>query len=140
MSESIKPLLLEKEIKIQGYDIDVLGIVSNIVFVRWLEDLRMYFLDTYYPFQSLYQENKSPVLAETHVHYKYPLSIQDSPTGYVWLSNVSKSQWECSFEIRTPEKLHASASQSGYFIDIERKRPTRIPEKFLSLWAEAHKR
>ncbi|WP_258097287.1 acyl-CoA thioesterase [Marinoscillum pacificum] len=135
MSETtIRPLLLEKPIPVNGYDIDVLGIVSNIVYVRWFEDLRMHFLDTYYPFQELYKENKSPVLATTQVEYKYPLTILDQPTGYVWLSNVSKSKWECSFEIKTDSKIHAKGIQDGYFIDIERKKPTRIPEKFMDLY------
>lgn len=137
MNDNIKPLLLEKVITVNGYDIDVLGIVSNIVYVRWFEDLRMHFLDTYYPFQELYQENKSPVLATTHVAYKSPLTIMDRPTGRVWLSNVSKSKWECSFEIVTESKVHATGVQDGYFIDIERKRPTRIPEKFRELYEAA---
>ena len=33
--------LVEMPLKVQGYDIDVAGIVSNIVYVRWLEDLRL---------------------------------------------------------------------------------------------------
>lgn len=134
MSEAVRPLLLEKDIQVHGYDIDVLGIVSNIVYVRWFEDLRMHFLDTYYPFQELYQENKSPVLANTKVEYKYPLTIMDQPKGNVWLSNVSKSKWECSFEIRTANKMHAVGVQDGYFIDIDRKRPTRIPDRFIELY------
>ncbi len=31
-----KPLLIEMPIKINFYDIDAMGIVSNIVYVRWL--------------------------------------------------------------------------------------------------------
>ncbi len=134
-----KPLLLTKPIRIHGYDIDVLGIVSNIVYVRWFEDLRMHFLDTYYPFQELYQDNKSPVLSDTQVKYHYPLDIHDEVTGNVWLSNVNKSKWECSFEIITEKRMHASGLQSGYFIDVQRKRPTRIPDRFMELWnAEVH--
>lgn len=137
MENTIRPLLLEKPIPINGYDIDVLGIVSNIVYVRWFEDLRMHFLDTYYPFQQLYEEGKSPVLANTAVQYKYPLTIQDRALGLVWLSAISKSKWECSFEIRTADRLHAFGVQDGYFIDIQRKRPTRIPERFEALYQKA---
>lgn len=137
MEQELRPLLLEKDIIIQGYDIDVLGIVSNIVYVRWFEDLRMYFLDTYYPFQKLYEEKKSPILSDTRVKYLHPLDIKDKPQGLVWLSQVSKSRWECSFEIRTDQRIHTTGVQSGYFIDIERKRPTRIPDTFLELWGKA---
>ncbi|MEL7003673.1 MAG: thioesterase family protein [Bacteroidota bacterium] len=129
-----RPLLLEIPIKIHGYDIDVLGIVSNIVYVRWFEDLRMHFLDTYYPFQELLEEKKSPVLSDTQVKYQYPLTIQDQAKGLVWLSNVSKSRWECSFEIKTDKRIHTSGVQSGYFIDTERIRPIRVPSRFLELY------
>lgn len=129
-----RPLLLELPIKIQGYDIDVLGIVSNIVYVRWFEDLRMHFLDTYYPFQQLLEEKKSPVLSDTKVHYQFPLTIHDLPTGMVWLSNVSKSRWECSFEIKTDKRVHTTGIQSGYFIDTEKIRPVRVPGRFLELY------
>jgi len=129
-----RPLLLEKEIRIQGYDIDVLGIVSNIVYLRWFEDLRMHFLDNYYPFQELYADHMSPVLTDTQVKYHYPLTIHDETNGRVWLSNISKSRWECSFEIVTEKKIHTTGVQSGYFIDTQRMRPTRIPERFQELY------
>lgn len=129
-----RPLLLDLAIKIHGYDIDVLGIVSNIVYVRWFEDLRMHFLDTYYPFQQLLNEQRSPVLSDTQVRYQFPLTIHDNPTGCVWLSNVTKSRWECSFEIKTEKRIYATGIQSGYFIDTERIRPVRVPPRFLELY------
>jgi acyl-CoA thioester hydrolase len=49
MKDVFKPMLVELEIKIKAYDIDVMGIVSNIVYVRWFEDLRTLFLIHFYP-------------------------------------------------------------------------------------------
>ena len=125
-----RPLLLTKDISVRSYDIDVLGIVSNIVYIRWFEDLRTHFLDVYYPFQEMLQENISPILKETHIDYKYPITIQDKVKGHVWLSNVSQSKWECSFEIFSDTRVFATGQQMGYFIDVERKRPVRIPAIF----------
>ena len=130
----LKPLHLTKAIPVNVYDIDALGIVSNIVYIRWLEDLRMHFLDNYYPFETLYEEGKSPILSDTKIKYLYPIRIGDHPTGEIWMSEITKSRWECSFEIKVGSKVHASATQNGYFIDIERQRPTRIPEKLQALW------
>ena len=132
-----RPLLLTRDIPVRSYDIDVLGIVSNIVYIRWFEDLRTYFLDTHYPFQELLKENRSPVLKETHVQYQYPITIQDEIQGHIWMSNVTKSQWECSFEIFGEDRVFATGQQNGYFIDVERKRPVRVPEKFKELWDRA---
>lgn len=129
-----RPLLLTQDIKVKSYDIDVLGIVSNIVYIRWFEDLRTYFLDVYYPYQELLKENTSPVLKETHIDYKYPITIQDQVKGQVWLSDVSKSKWECAFELFDDNRTFATGRQVGYFIDVIRKRPVRIPGKFQELW------
>jgi len=46
-TQSVRPMLIQKPLKINGYDIDVMGIVSNIVYIRWFEDLRFEFLDRY---------------------------------------------------------------------------------------------
>lgn len=40
-------LVAEKEIEVNNYDIDAMGIVSNIVYVRWFEDLRTVFINQY---------------------------------------------------------------------------------------------
>ena len=32
-------LVAEREIEVNNYDIDAMGIVSNIVYIRWFEDL-----------------------------------------------------------------------------------------------------
>ena len=39
----------ELPLRVQTYDIDFAGIVSNIVFIRWLEDLRLGLMDEAYP-------------------------------------------------------------------------------------------
>jgi len=49
LTEDKKILLIEKEIKVATYDIDFAGIVSNISYIRWLEDLRLAWLEKYFP-------------------------------------------------------------------------------------------
>jgi acyl-CoA thioester hydrolase len=41
---SSQMMLVELELPIRTYDIDFAGIVSNIVYIRWLEDLRIQML------------------------------------------------------------------------------------------------
>ena len=40
-------LEVQRPLRVKPYDIDVVGVVSNIVYVRWMEDLRMAMLDGY---------------------------------------------------------------------------------------------
>ena len=52
MSEEGK-LVAEKEIEVNNYDIDAMGIVSNIVYVRWFEDLNSIYQSTYELFRDV---------------------------------------------------------------------------------------
>jgi acyl-CoA thioester hydrolase len=44
-----EPRIVERALPIRTYDIDFAGIVSNIVYVRWLEDLRLAMMEEAYP-------------------------------------------------------------------------------------------
>ncbi|RMG21163.1 MAG: acyl-CoA thioesterase [Bacteroidetes bacterium] len=130
----LRPLFLSKPIQVNGYDIDVLGIVSNIVYVRWFEDLRFHFLDTYWPFPEMLKQEQSPVLWHTQLTYKKPLTIFDRPQGHIWLQALSRSRWTVGLEVVSEKGLHCQGEQSGYFIHTGRKRPVPIPEELRRLY------
>ena len=48
-----KPLEINLELPIKTYDIDFAGIVSNIVYIRWLEDLRLRIFEVHQPLEQL---------------------------------------------------------------------------------------
>lgn len=127
---NLKPLHLQKPLKVNGYDIDVMGIVSNIVYVRWFEDLRFFLLDTYWPFQEMLKQEHSPILSHTFVEYKKPLTIYDKPKGHIWVKELSRSRWTVSMEILSEKGVHCLGEQKGYFFHVSHKRPVPIPEEF----------
>ena len=47
--EILRACPIEMPIRVNGYDVDFQGVVHNIVYVRWFEDLRMRLLDAYLP-------------------------------------------------------------------------------------------
>ncbi len=59
----------ELALRVQTYDIDFAGIVSNIVFVRWLEDLRLGLMDEAYPLVQALAEDVAPILISTRISY-----------------------------------------------------------------------
>lgn len=124
-------MLLEKEIKINGYEIDVMGIVSNIVYVRWFEDLRMAFLDKYYPFDEMFALKISPILIQTECQYQKYLTIFDKPVGRCWVTYLGEKKWEMEFEIVTESSIHCTGKQSGLFYDLNKKKTTMVPERLL---------
>ncbi len=127
-------MLIESRIHIKAYEIDSMGIVSNIVYVKWFEDLRHLFLDKYYPYTTMMAEQKSPMLMKTEIEYKKPLTIMDSPTGKLWVSKFGRTKWEMNFEISVGETIYCIGKQTGCFYDIANKNVTAFPDWFLDIY------
>ena len=125
---SNKPLYVECDIRINGYDIDAMGYVSNLVYVRWFEDLRTLCIEDFYPFDEMMKNNMSPVIAKTVVEYKKPLTIYDSPKGRSWVEKMGATKWTMRHEIFSDKGIHCTGSQTGYMINLKTGRPARIPE------------
>jgi acyl-CoA thioester hydrolase len=130
-------MMVKMNIRIQAYDIDAMGIVSNIVYIRWFEDLRMLFLEQHYPYEEMIATGISPILVKTEVNYKAPLTIHDHPTGTCSIKKLGSSKWEMEFEIKSDETLHCKGKQIGCFYNLERKRPSLVPERLLEAWEKA---
>lgn len=127
MKEDRKPLEIKEQIRINAYDIDVAGIVHNLVYIRWFEDMRMRFLDRYLPFERLLKQDISPVLAHTEIDYKLPLKYPDKPTISTWVGSLGRAKWELFFEITKENKLVCTGRQYGYFVNLESMRPVPVP-------------
>ena len=134
-----RAMLIEMPIKIRAYDIDAVGIVSNIVYIRWFEDLRHEFLDKYYPFESMILEGKSPLLMKTEVEYLSPLTIHDKPTGRLWADKFGKTKWNLALEILCGTTIKCKGKQTGCFFSLESGRPTPFPDWFLQTYKDQRK-
>lgn len=130
-------MIVEMEIGIKAYDIDAMGIVSNIVYIRWFEDLRHLFLEKYFPYDEMIATNISPILIKTEIHYKVPLTIHDHPKGTCGIKNLGSSKWEMNFEIYSGNVIHCKGKQTGCFYSLEKKRPSLAPERLLEAYENA---
>jgi acyl-CoA thioester hydrolase len=104
---------------VRTYDIDFAGIVSNLVYVRWLEDLRLELLARAYPLDRLVADGLGPVLLETHLVYRDALTIHDRPEGRMSVEGMGRVRWTVAAEFVTPGttgRVHATARQTGLFI------------------------
>src|SRR5204862_37378 len=117
------------EIPVKTYDIDFMGIVSNIVYVRWLEDLRLKFLDEHWQLNQQIEQGYTPILAGTEIEYKRPIKIIDRVIGRLWLSNLGRLKWTVQAEILSNNELAAVASQKGGFVSLQNNRLIPIPEE-----------
>ncbi len=125
----MKKMLIETNIRVKAYEIDSMGIVNNIHYVKWFEDIRHKYLDKYYPYGEMMSTGVSPMLMKTEVEYKRPITIQDSVKGICWVENIEKMRWEFHFEISVDGKLCCKGLQKGCFWDLNKNRPTFVPNR-----------
>ena len=134
LTEDKKILLIEKEIKVATYDIDFAGIVSNISYIRWLEDLRLAWLEKYFSLGKQVEAGFAPILLETRIEYHHAIGMFDQPTGLMWVGRLHSHKWQIKAEIRVKDKVMAIAEQKGVFVDREKWKPIRIPENLKQLY------
>ena len=119
--------VIARDLPVRTYDIDFAGIVSNIVFVRWLEDLRLAMLDEAYPIARALAEDTAPILLETRIAYERPVTIHDAVTGRMWVSEMGRVKWHLGAEFVVGAAVHARAEQTGLFIRLSTRRPIAVP-------------
>jgi len=109
------------------YDVDAVGIVSNITYVRWLEDMRTEFLNQYIPWERLREVSMAPVLAETNIQYKNPLRMGEDVEGKLRVKDTGRTSWKLTFEFERDGQIVIIAEQTGVFVDLQTKKPARLP-------------
>jgi len=127
-SEDARPLLTSLTFQARTYDIDFAGIVSNIVYVRWLEDLRGQMLGAHYPVETMRATGVGPVLLHTDIHYRQALRLGDRPIGRMWVAEARRTRWVLQAEFVLSGVVVCEARQTGAFVDYARMRPMPVPE------------
>lgn len=123
---------ITREIYIGTYDIDFAGHVSNIVYLRWLEDMRLMVFDKYFPLEQIMDEGKIyPVLASTKIEYKKPIKLFNKPIGTMWISRLGSCSMTFSGQIEVDGVICTTAEHVGVFVSQESAKPVRLPKIIL---------
>lgn len=130
MTSDVPEYAVELPFKVQTYDIDFAGIVSNQVYIRWLEDLRLELLDTYAPLDQQLAQGLVPVLLSTEIAYKRALRLFDRPRGRISMVHVGRVRWSLEAVIATEEGVAATARHVCAFVDTATLRPRAVPPAF----------
>ncbi len=131
-----QPFEVEIYLPVRTYDIDFAGIVNNIVYVRWLEDLRLEMLAHHFPLEEQLKQGIAPVLMQTKIDYKQSIKIADAPSGRMWIKTMESLRWTVNAAISIDGKIAALGEQVGIFVDLETNKPIRMPEKLKQKYRE----
>ncbi|MBD1853672.1 thioesterase family protein [Leptolyngbya sp. FACHB-711] len=138
MDTTAQKQLFEVEIHlpVRTYDIDFAGVVNNIVYVRWLEDLRLEMLARHFPLDEQLKNGIAPVIVQTKIDYKQPIKISDVPTGKMWIEIMESLRWTVNAVISVNGKVAALGEQVGIFVDLQNNKPIRMPERLKQKYQE----
>ncbi len=123
-------------LEVKTYDIDFAGVVSNIVYIKWIEDFRLAMLATHYPLQNQLERDIAPTILQTKIDYKSSISLFDRVSGRIWMSDIQRIKWFIQAEIYAQDKVAAVVEQSGVFVSLSRSRPVAIPDDLLQKYLE----
>jgi acyl-CoA thioester hydrolase len=140
MSESApspRPFLVKLEFQPKTYDIDFAGVVSNIAYLRWLEDMRLAVLAEHLPLDGLMRQGLGPTLASTYIEYKMPIRLFDRVQGVMWSSQIDERRWTLSAELTVKGKLAARSEQVGAFVDLATTQAVPTPADILKRYRAA---
>lgn len=128
-------LRVELDFRVKWYDVDVAAIVHNIVYIRWLEDLRQQILDEHHPLAAQLAAGCAPVLAHTEIDYRRPVTLDDRVRGVMWVPELGETRWTVRAEMLLPDGEPAAlAMQWGVFVDLKSKRPIPVPAPLRRAW------
>ena len=118
--------------QVMTYDIDFAGIVSNITYIRWLEDLRNFYADQVLPIGTALKRGIVPALGRTEIDYLAPVRFPDKVAGRMWLSERGNAKFVLSAEFisQTAGIITAKSKQLGVFVSQATFRPVPLPEEF----------
>jgi len=116
---------------VKTYDIDFAGIVGNIVYIRWLEDIRLAILAAHLPISEQINRGIGPAIVKTEIHYKRPLTIHDPVEGRMWVESTGKVRYSLAAEFMTGTTTAATARQEGCFFDLKEKCPIALPRELI---------
>jgi len=119
---------VQLKIPVRTYDIDSIGHVSNIVYIRWLEDLRLELFDKHFGFVSVVQAGWSIVLMGTQIEYKRAIKLTDSVQAKMWISSLGKATIDLSAEFFANGIMTTTASHNAVFVDLKTAKPIRVPQ------------
>jgi len=116
----------EMRIEVQDSDIDELGHVNNVVYVRWVQDAAVAHWCAEAPAKD--QEILRWVVMRHEIDYKRPAFAEDEIIAATWVGKASKLAFERHTELlrAADRKLLAKARTLWCPIDVKSGKPTQV--------------
>ena len=126
-----KKIPYQYKIEVRGDDIDELGHVNNVVYVRWVQEVAAAHWEHAAP--TALKTKYAWVVLRHEIDYKNPAFLKDDITGYTWVGEHHGAKFDRFVRIQCESKVLAEAKTSWCLLDAKSFRPIRIPDEILEL-------
>jgi acyl-CoA thioester hydrolase len=121
---------VELDLDIYPFDIDVVGHVSNITYIRWLEIGRVRLLEEVgLPMPVLAESAVVPIVIRTEIDYRRGLKLGEPVHLSLHLTEMHSMAATLKFKVTTGAETAAMARQRGLFVSTATGKPRRISEE-----------
>jgi len=127
-----RKLVHVERIAIRWGDMDAMGHVNNTVYFRYMEQARIGWFDALVPQDEAWQST-GLVIANASCNFKKPINYPGTVEVRVLAGAPGGSSVATFYELLIGEALCADGAATVVFIDIQRQKPVRIPERIRSL-------
>lgn len=118
------------DVQVRFRDVDAFGHVNNAVYVTYLEQARVDYLETVL---GVGIDELDSVLASLEIDYRRPVTDADSVEVAIEVPELGRSSIPMEYEIRTDDDLVAVAESVQVAYDFETRSSKPLPEE----WREA---
>lgn len=128
------PARFEHPLTVTEADLDRLGHVNNIVYVRWMQDAAVaHSAAQGWPMQRYADAGFGWVVRSHYIEYRSPAFAGDVVVVHTWVADMQKVSSRRKFEIRRNDgTLLARAETNWAFVRTADQRLLRIPEEVAS--------
>ena len=113
-------------------DMDAMGHVNNTVYFRFMEQARIGWFDALVPRGEAWKST-GIVIANASCNFKRPLNYPATVEVKLSVGTPGGSSVPTYYELVIDNDLYADGEATVVFIDMEKQKPMRIPERIRSL-------
>jgi len=131
MTEERKLVHVER-IAVRWGDMDAMGHVNNTVYFRFMEQARIGWFERLLPQEEAWK-TIGIVIANATCNFKRPINYPGTVAVKLSVGAPGGSSVPTFYELTLEDELYADGAATVVFIDMEKQKPVRIPERIRSL-------
>lgn len=111
-------------------EMDAMGHVNNVVYLRWFESVRMVYLERIGLMTHMHEHGIGPILAETRCRFRIPLEYPDEVEVGARVAKLETDRFLMEYAVASRNHGRLAAEGDGLIVtfDYDAKQKARVPD------------